>query len=72
MLMGSDLAVTKGERDLQAVVNSNMKMVTWCTAAVKKANSILGIIWKGIQNKLTPIVMPLDRITVQMHLVYCV
>ena len=38
-LMGSELAVTKPERDLGVVIDSSMKMSTQCADAEKKANS---------------------------------
>ena len=60
-LMGSELVVTKQERDLGTVVGSSMKMSTQCVATVKKANSMLGIIRKGIENKMASIILPLYK-----------
>ena len=57
--MGSELAVTKQERDLGIVVDSSIKMSTQRRAAVKKANSILGIIRKVIENNTDSIILPL-------------
>ncbi|KAF7253255.1 hypothetical protein EYD10_01525 [Varanus komodoensis] len=44
MLMGLELAVTELERDLGVVMDSSMKILAQCRAAVKKANSTLDII----------------------------
>ena len=45
----------------------SMKMSTQCVAAVKKANSMLGIIRKGIENKTASIILPLYKSMVQPH-----
>ena len=60
-LMGSELAVTKQERDLGIVADSLMKMSTQCVATVMKANSMLGILRKGIENKTAGIMLPLYK-----------
>ena len=60
-LMGSELAVTEQEGDLGIVVDSSMDVSTQCAAAVNKANSTLGIIRKGIENKTASIVLPLYK-----------
>ena len=60
-LMGSELAVTEQERDLGVVADSSMKMSIHCAATVKKANSMLGIIRKAIQNKMASIILPLYK-----------
>ena len=56
--MGSELSVMDQERDLGVLVDSLMKVSTQCAVAVKKANSILGLIKKGIENKTVNIIMP--------------
>ena len=43
-----------------------------CAAAVKKANSMLGIIRKGIENKMASIILPFYKSMVWPHLEYCV
>lgn len=48
MLMGSQLADIQRERNLGAIVDSSMKILTWCTVIVRKANSVMGIIRKNI------------------------
>ena len=70
--MGSELAVTKQEREIGIVVGSLMKMSTQCAVAVRKANSMLGIIRKGIENKTASIILPLYKSMVQPHLGYSV
>ena len=57
--MGSELSVMDQERDLGVLVDSSMKVSTQCVAAVKKANSMLGIITKEFENKTANIIMPL-------------
>lgn len=49
-----------------------MKMSMQCVAAMKKADSMLGIIGKGTENKTADIIMPLYKSTLQLHLEYCV
>ena len=71
-LMGSELSATNQERDLGVLVDSSMKMSTQCAAAVKKANSMLGIIRKGIENKSASVILPLYKSLVRPHLEYCV
>lgn len=46
MLMNSELPVTDLERDPAVLVNSLMKLPTHCEAAVKKVDSMFGIIQK--------------------------
>ncbi|EMP36995.1 hypothetical protein UY3_05796, partial [Chelonia mydas] len=70
-MMGSELAVTIQERDLGVIVESSLKTSTQCAAAVKKANRILGIIKKGIDNKTDNIILPLYKFMVCPHLEYC-
>ena len=50
-----------------------MKVSTQSAAAVKKkANSMLGIIKKGTENKTANIIMPLYKTLVRQHLDYWV
>ncbi|CAM4639967.1 unnamed protein product [Lepidochelys kempii] len=71
-MMGSKLAVTTQERDLGVIVNCSLKPSTQCAAAVKKANGMLGIIKKGIDNRTENIIFPLYKSMVRPHLEYCV
>uniref|UniRef100_A0A8C4XYG1 Reverse transcriptase domain-containing protein n=1 Tax=Gopherus evgoodei TaxID=1825980 RepID=A0A8C4XYG1_9SAUR len=71
-MMGAHLATTSQEKDLGVIVDSSLKMSTQCAEAVKKANSMLGIIKKGIENKTENILLPLYKSMVHPHLEYCV
>ena len=70
--MGSELPVMDQERDLGVLVDSSVKVSPQCAAAVKKANSMLGMIKKGIENKTANIIMPLYKTIVRPYLEYCV
>ncbi|CAM5105037.1 unnamed protein product [Natator depressus] len=70
--MGANLATTNQEKDLGVIVESSLKTSTQCAAAVKKANGMLGIIKKGIENKTENILLPLYKSMVRPHLEYCV
>ena len=48
-----------------------MKTSTQCAAAVEKANSMLGIIRKGTENKTASIIPPLHKSMVRPLLDYC-
>uniref|UniRef100_K7F105 Reverse transcriptase domain-containing protein n=1 Tax=Pelodiscus sinensis TaxID=13735 RepID=K7F105_PELSI len=71
-MMGANLAMTNQERDLGVIVDSSLKTSTQRAAAVKKANRMLGIIRKGIENKTQKILLPLYKTMVRPHLEYCV
>uniref|UniRef100_A0A452HI16 Reverse transcriptase domain-containing protein n=1 Tax=Gopherus agassizii TaxID=38772 RepID=A0A452HI16_9SAUR len=71
-MMGANLATTSQEKDLGVIVDSSLKMSTQCAEAVKKANRMLGIIKKGIENKTENILLPLYKSMVCPHLEYCV
>uniref|UniRef100_A0A8C3FA90 Reverse transcriptase domain-containing protein n=1 Tax=Chrysemys picta bellii TaxID=8478 RepID=A0A8C3FA90_CHRPI len=67
-MMGANLATTSQEKDLGVIVDSSLKTSTQCAEAVKKANRMLGIIKKGIEN----ILLPLYKSMVRPHLEYCI
>uniref|UniRef100_K7EXW6 Reverse transcriptase domain-containing protein n=1 Tax=Pelodiscus sinensis TaxID=13735 RepID=K7EXW6_PELSI len=71
-MMGANLATTNQERDLGVIVDSSLKTSTQSAATVKKANRMLGIIRKGIENKTQNILLPLYKTMVRPHLEYCV
>ncbi|CAM4547301.1 unnamed protein product [Lepidochelys olivacea] len=58
-MMESKLVVTTQEKDLGVIVDSSLKISTQCAVAAKKANKMLGIIKKGIDNKTENITLPL-------------
>ena len=70
-LMGSELSVTDQKKDLGVIVDSSMKVSTQCAAAVKKTNSMLGTIKRGIVTKTANIIIPLYKPLVRPHLEYC-
>uniref|UniRef100_A0A8C8SCV0 Reverse transcriptase domain-containing protein n=1 Tax=Pelusios castaneus TaxID=367368 RepID=A0A8C8SCV0_9SAUR len=71
-MMGANLATTSQEKDLGVIVDSSLKMSVQCAEAVKKANRMLGIIKKGIENKTANVLLPLYKSMVRPHLEYCV
>ncbi|CAM4645910.1 unnamed protein product [Lepidochelys kempii] len=71
-MMGANLATTNQEKDLGVIVDSSLKTSTQCAVAVKKANRMLGIIKKGIENKLENILLPLYKSMVLPHLECCI
>uniref|UniRef100_K7F1Z4 Reverse transcriptase domain-containing protein n=1 Tax=Pelodiscus sinensis TaxID=13735 RepID=K7F1Z4_PELSI len=71
-MMRANLATTNQERDRGVIVDSSLKTSTQSAAAVKKANRMLGIIRKGIENKTQNILLPLYKTMVHPHLEYCV
>ena len=71
-LMGSELAETDQERDLGVMIDNSLKTSAQCATAIKKANAMLGVIRKGIENKSAGIIMPLYKSMVRPHLEYCV
>lgn len=54
---GSELSITIQERDLEIIVDRSLKTLAECTASVKEANRMLGIIRKRIENKIKHILM---------------
>lgn len=71
-LMKSELAETKTEIDFEVVEESSVKISKQCRAPAEKANTMLGMIRKGIENKTASIVMPLYTAVVWPHLDFCV
>uniref|UniRef100_A0A8C3HZR7 Reverse transcriptase domain-containing protein n=1 Tax=Chrysemys picta bellii TaxID=8478 RepID=A0A8C3HZR7_CHRPI len=65
-MMGANLTTTNQEKDLGVIVDSSLKTSTQCAEAVKKANRMLGIIKKGIENKEN-ILLPLYKSMVLPH-----
>ncbi|CAM5124383.1 unnamed protein product, partial [Natator depressus] len=71
-MMRANLATPNQEKDLGVIVDSSLKTSTQCAAAVKKANRMVGIIKKGIENKTENILLPFYKSMVHPHLEYCV
>ena len=60
------------ERDLGIIVDSSMKFSEQCSAAVKSANSTLGIIRRHIKSRKKNIIIKLYKTLVRLKLEYCV
>ncbi|CAM5114425.1 unnamed protein product [Natator depressus] len=71
-MMRANLATANQEKDLGVIVDSSLKTSMQCAAAVKKANGMLGISKKGIENKMENILLPLFKSMVRPHLEYCI
>ena len=66
------LETSDTEKDLGVYVQSNLKPDKHIDEAVKKANQILGQIYRTIENKTTENIIPLYLSLVRPHLEYCV
>jgi ribonucleases P/MRP protein subunit RPP40 len=68
----SELKKSVKERDLGIIVDSSMKFSEQCSAAVKSANSTLGIIRRHIKSRKKNIIIKLYKRLVRPKLEYCV
>lgn len=66
--MGPERSVTEQERDAGELVERSRKVLPPCVVAAKKANAILGVIRKGIVNKMAKMMMPLYKRMVRPQL----
>jgi len=55
------LATTKEEKDLGVMITNNLKSDVNCQAAYKKANWVLGKIWRTISYKCMDMLLPLYK-----------
>lgn len=60
------------EKDLGIEVASDLKSTTQCVAACKKANRMLGMVYRHIVNKTPDIMLRLYKTLVRPHVEYCV
>ena len=60
------------EKDLGVIVDGSMKFSEQCSAAVKNANSTLGIIRRHIKSKKNNVIVELFMTLVRPKLEYCV
>lgn len=65
------LAVIDQEKNLDAIVHSLRKMSNQQAVAIKKKQSVFGIIRKGAENRTVDIMLPL-KITLRLHLFYII
>ena len=71
-LCGSVLRDSTKERDLGIIVDSSLKFSEQCNAAIKNANSTLGLIRRTIKCKSQNIITKLYKALVRPKLEYCV
>ena len=72
-IMGNKiLNSTNMERDLGVLIESNCKVSEQCIKAVKKANSMLGLINRKIKYKSKDVITRLYKALVRPHLEYCI
>lgn len=71
-LGGKLLNASAKEKDLGIIVDNSMKFSEQCNAAIKNANSMLGLIRRNIKNKSKNIMVRLYKGLVRPKLEYCV
>ena len=71
-LCGETLINVTEEKDLEVIIQQNLKVDLQCASAVKKANQILGMISRTFANKSKDIIVPLYKSLVRPHLEYCI
>jgi len=59
------------EKDLGVIISEDLKWIKQCSAAVSKANKILGMIKRSFSVRSREIVIPLYKSLVRPHLEYC-
>lgn len=65
------LANNESEKDVGFIVDSQLNMNSQCNIVVKKANTILGCIRKGISNRSREVVLLLYMVLVRPLLILC-
>ena len=60
------------EKDLGAILTKDLKAVSNCRKVVKKANRILGMIKRNVQDKSVQTILPLCKSLVRPKIEYCV
>ena len=66
------LGVQKSERDLEVIVQSDLKVDKQCSKAANEANKRLGLINRNFKCNAKKVILPLYKSIVRPHLDYCV
>ena len=66
------LKVCTEEKDLGVIFTNDLKLHTQCLTAAKKANKILGMIYRTIKNRSKKIMLNLYKSLVRPQLDYCI
>lgn len=69
---GYKLAECQEEKDLGVLVSNNLKVGPQCNQAFQKANRMLGLLKRMIDNKTPHIMLSLYKSLVRPHVEYCV
>ena len=69
---GNILESVEEERDLEVIIQRNLKVDKQCAKAAKTANSVLGMIRRSFINKGVDIILPLYKSLVRPRLEHCV
>ena len=72
ILKGNVINNTVKEKDLGVWIHNSLKPDVHCAVAVKKANQLLGLIWRNIEYKEKNIIIRLFKSLVRPHLDYCI
>jgi ribonuclease P/MRP protein subunit RPP40 len=67
-----DLTETKEEKDLGVLICQDLKVSRQCLTAAKKANQILGLIYRTFSSRSKDILVRLYKSLVRPHLDYCI
>lgn len=70
-LGGLRLSSTKEEKDLGVIVSDDIKSLSQCAAAVKKANRIVGMIRRNFKFKDKDVMIKLYKSLIRPHLEFC-
>jgi len=71
LMSGSKLESVNEEKDLGVIVIDDLKWEKHCSAAVSKANRILGMIKRNFTDRSKEVIIPLYKSLVRPHLEYC-
>jgi hypothetical protein len=71
-MSGRALTATDVQRDLGVVISDDFKFTKQCIEACKKANKVLGFIYRNFDHKSKDIILPLYKSLVRPHLEYAI